>query len=292
MGFPNDVLQIEDSVPGKLVVAAGGVGRNIAENLARLNVNTKLITAFGDDYFSKALIKGAKEAGIDISHSLFEKGKAATHLALMNEKNDMSFGLASLDIIQNIKVSALKEQKKTLETAQIIIVDANIPIETLQWLSAQNEFKQVFIDLVSSHFAKKVKPFIGQFHSLKANRLEAEILTGTNVNTSEDYAKAAYILLKKGVKQVFITAGDLGAFYCKNEIEGWVDPLPAKVQNTTGAGDAFMAGIAYASIQNLSIKKCTQMGVAAASIAVESSVVVNEKMSEKLLKLKIDGKVS
>lgn len=292
MGFPQDVLKAEDSVPGELVVAAGGVGRNIAENLARLNLDTKLITAFGDDYFSKALIKGAEEAKIDISHSLFKKGKAATHLALMNEKNDMSFGLASLDIVQKIDTSSLKKRKKILETAEIIITDANIPIESLQWLSAQNEFKQVFIDLVSSHFAEKIKPFIGQFHSLKANRLEAEILTEININIPEDYAKAAHILLKKGVKQVFITAGGLGAFYCKKETEGWIDPLSAKVQNTTGAGDAFMAGIAYASMQNLSIKECTQMGVAAASIAVESRAVVNEQMSKKLLKLKINGKLS
>ena len=291
MGFPYDVLKTEDSVPGELVVAAGGVGRNIAENLARMSVNVKLITAFGDDYFSKTLIEEGKDAGIDISPSVFTTGKAATHLALMNEKNDMSFGLASLDIVQNIDSSALKERKKVLETAQIIITDANIPIEALQWLSSQQAFKQVFIDLVSSHFAEKVKSFIGQFHSLKANQLEAEILAAININTPADYAKAAQILLNKGVKQVFITAGGLGAFYCNKEATGWVDPLPTAVQNTTGAGDAFMAGIAYASMQNLPIKKCTQMGVAAASITVESRAVVNEQMSENLLKLKIDGKL-
>ena len=52
-GFPNNPLVMKDSNPGKVDISMGGVGRNIAENLSRLDVNTKLISAMGNDLYVK-----------------------------------------------------------------------------------------------------------------------------------------------------------------------------------------------------------------------------------------------
>ena len=280
MGFPNKELKYEDSVLGKCTIAAGGVGRNIAENLARLSINVKFISAFGNDFFSKELVRELEVIGIDISHSLFTKGKAATHLALMNAQNDMTYGIASLDIIQNLTISFLQKQKTIFSDAKFIVIDANIPLESMVWMSSEFKTTPIYVDVVSTHFAKQLQPIISKFHTIKTNRIEAEIITGIKLQAIDDYKKTALYLMNKGVKRIFITAGKEGAFYADETSDGWIPSLVVKVQNTTGAGDAFMAGVVYASVGKKCIKICAKTGTKAAAIALESEKVVNMNMSE------------
>ena len=62
-GKSNDTLQERDSNPGQVHTSAGGVARNIAENLARLGVDCRLITAVGKDHHGQMLLRLARDAG-------------------------------------------------------------------------------------------------------------------------------------------------------------------------------------------------------------------------------------
>ena len=66
-GFPNNPLVMYDSNPGKVDISMGGVGRNIAENLSRLNVNTKLISAIGNDLYGNTILSECKNLNIDVN---------------------------------------------------------------------------------------------------------------------------------------------------------------------------------------------------------------------------------
>ena len=56
------------SNPGTAVLGAGGVGRNIAENLARLGTSTHLVTAVGNDPLGDQLVASTREAGVGVEH--------------------------------------------------------------------------------------------------------------------------------------------------------------------------------------------------------------------------------
>ena len=58
------------SNPGEVTVSAGGVGRNIAENLARLGISVALVTALGDDANGLLLRQACEAAGIDLSMAI------------------------------------------------------------------------------------------------------------------------------------------------------------------------------------------------------------------------------
>lgn len=281
MGFTQHDIKISDSVPGTWKAAPGGVGRNIAENLARLNTAPQLITAFGNDPFSETLVRNAEEIGIDLSGSLHvPEGKAATFIAILDKKNDLHTAIASLQIIQQLDVPFLKTRQKQLEEADIIIADTNIPKESLEWLVNQFFNTPIYLDLVSMKLAEKVKPFYGKFHTIKANRLEAEFLTGLLLDTEEDFKLAAEKMLSKGLKRIFITAGIRGVYYADDTTNGWLKPFLVEVQNTTGAGDAFMAGVTYGSSKGYSIRECAARGLAAAAIALKSTKAVNPEINE------------
>lgn len=285
MGFTTYDIKISDSVPGSWTEAPGGVGRNIAENLVRLGIPTSLITAFGDDAFSKMLIADAQKTGIDLSHCLhIEGGKAATFIAILDKSNDLHTGIAALDIIQRLDVPSLNLRQDILQQADIVIADTNIPEETLRWLSENANIQQVYLDLVSMNLAEKVKPFYGNFHSIKANQFEAEFLSGIPLTNEADFQFAAEKMIAAGLKRIFITAGKDGVFYADHKITGWARPVWVEVMNTTGAGDAFMSGITYASIKGGSIRECAETGLAAAAIALKSTRAVNPDINEQLLK--------
>ena len=284
MGFTEYDIKISDSVPGSWKEAPGGVGRNIAENLARLGISTNLITAFGDDPFSKLLIADAVQAGIELSRCIhIEGGKAATFIAILDKKNDLHTGIAALDIIQELNVEALKSREDLLSYSDVVIADTNIPQESLQWLSEHPALPAVYLDLVSMKLAEKVKSFYGNFHSIKANKYEAELLTGIPLKKEKDYKLAAEKMITSGLSRIFITAGERGVFYADTKTNGWARPVLVDIQNTTGAGDAFMSGITYASMSNKPIHECAKTGLAAAAIALKSTRAVNPEINEQLL---------
>ncbi len=284
MGFTNHDIKISDSVPGSWKEAPGGVGRNIAENLARLGISTNLITAFGDDPFSKILIADALKSGIELSRCLYiNGGKAATFIAILDKANDLHTGIAALDIIQELNVAALEKRLDLLTEANIVIADTNIPEESLRWLSQHPDLPEVYLDLVSMKLAEKVKSFYGNFHSIKANKYEAELLSGITLNNAGDFKLAADKMIHAGLERIFITAGERGVFYADRTTAGWARPVLVEVQNTTGAGDAFMSGMTYASLNGQPIHTCARTGLAAAAIALKSTRAVNPDINEHLL---------
>ncbi|NLY20375.1 MAG: winged helix-turn-helix transcriptional regulator, partial [Tissierellia bacterium] len=84
VGKPFNKLIEKDSNPGKITYSVGGVGRNIAENLAKLKVDTRLLTAIGNDRNGDLIKENAMVNNIDIQHSIFsDSHETATYLAIL-----------------------------------------------------------------------------------------------------------------------------------------------------------------------------------------------------------------
>ena len=105
--------------------------------------------------------------------------------------------------------SRLAGQAKVLDNARVVVADANIPGESLEFL-AENCTVPLFIDPVSTTKAEKLRPILGKIHTLKPNRLEAELLAGIRIETRTDVVRAADILLEAGVHRLFISLGSDG----------------------------------------------------------------------------------
>ena len=73
-GCSHDNLRIGDSNPGRVRTSAGGVGRNIAENLARLGTDTRLLSAVGNDQYGHHLLDVTQRAGVVGVHGCLGMG--------------------------------------------------------------------------------------------------------------------------------------------------------------------------------------------------------------------------
>lgn len=274
-GIAYSPLVAADSNPGRVTTSLGGVGRNIAHNLSLLGADTRLVTAFGDDLHAQRLAASCGELGIDISRCLTIPGAAtSTYLFLSGPDGDMALAISDMDIYEHLTPRFLASQAGLLDNAQLVIVDTNIPAESLQWL-AEHCKAPLFADPVSTAKAEKLRPILGRLHTLKPNRLEAELLSGVQITDRESLDRAADVLLQTGLRRVFLSLGSHGVLAADHFGRVLVPCGPAQPVNATGCGDAFMAAIAWAYLQGTDLLGTARMGQAAAAIAMEGPETIN-----------------
>ena len=280
-------LVAADSNPGRVRMSLGGVGRNIAHNMALLGVDTRMLTAFGDDLYAQKIAASCGELGIDISRSLQVPGGAtSTYLFIADENGDMALAMSDMDIYRHLTPAFLASRAPLLNNAQVVVMDTNIPAESIAWV-AENINLPIFVDPVSTTKAEKLRPILGRLHTLKPNRLEAELLSGVAITDEGSLNRAADALLDTGLRRVFISLGGDGVFAADHDGRCHLPCLPGKMVNTTGCGDAFMAAIVWAYLEGTGLEETAKAGLAAAAIAMESAETINPGMSAEALRRRL-----
>ena len=272
-------LVAADSNPGTVSISLGGVGRNIAHNLALLGTNVHLLSAYADDVNGERVAASCSELGIDLSHALrVLGGTTSTYLYLTDEKGEMALAVSDMEICKKITPAYLAAQLPLLQNAQVVVADTNLPEESLQYL-ADNCTAPLFVDPVSTVKAKKLLPILGKVHTLKPNRLEAELLSGVAIHNRADLDRAADALMSKGLHRLFISLGAEGVYAAMGDQRLVLPNLPGSMVNTTGCGDAFMAALVWAYLEGMDLEQTALAGLAAGSIAMESSQTINPALS-------------
>lgn len=281
-------LVAADSNPGTVSVSLGGVGRNIAHNLRLLGAEVKLLTAYGDDVNGQRVESSCASLGIDLKHALKISGmNTSTYLYLTDPEGEMALAVSDMSICDRITPDYLASHLTLLRSARVVVVDTNIPRESLEYL-ARNCTVPLFVDPVSTTKAEKLRGLLPFIHTLKPNRLEAEFLSGVPIRERQDVAKAARALLDMGVQRVFISMGGEGVYAANREGDVLLSPVPGNMVNTTGCGDAFTAALVWAWLEQCSLAQTAKAGSAAGSIAMESSETINPNMSAEALKQRME----
>ena len=283
-GRPYKKLVAKDSNPGAVRMSPGGVGRNIAHNMSLLGLDVRLLTAFGDDVYAQKLAAVCGELGIDISQSpVIPGGHTSTYLFVNDESGDMQLAVSDMDIYDHLTPQVLQSRRQLLDGSQVVVLDTNLPAETVAWV-AENCRAPIFADPVSTAKAEKLRPVLGRLHTLKPNRIEAELLSGVAISDDASLRRAADALLETGLHRVFISLGADGVFAADRS--GQVLHLPApegNIVSTTGCGDSFMAALAWAYLQGSDLERSARAGLAASTITMASADTINPAMSEEAL---------
>ncbi len=273
-------------------MSLGGVGRNIADNLAHLSVPTKLLSLVGDDTYGHHLIEETTRIGVDMSAvEALPNQRTSTYFSIMNTDDDMAIAIADMGIIDLLTPEYLRNHIDLISNADLIVLDTNLSTDSLQFLLSTFSDKRFLVDTVSVTKAQKIKPLLSYIDMLKPNRLEAEYLTGIKIKTLDDAKKAIENLLEQGVKHVFMSIGSEGILYggkgdnhtdnhTDNSIKFHHSPaIPTKVINAAGAGDSMMASIAYGTTKQLPIADLLRFANATASITLMAETTISPELS-------------
>ena len=285
-GFASQDIVHSDSNPGRMEISAGGVSRNIGENLARMGARVKLITAVGDDVYADVIRQSCLSANMDISGIQVVPGKrSSTYLAITGPDGTLDVGLSDMRIIKSMNADFVKSHHHVLENAQIIVADPGLSPDCFFYVANNYAHVPLFADTVSAAYAKVVKSCLGRFHTVTPNIKEAEVLAEMKICTPGDLEQAARKILSHGVGRVIITLGDDGVLYM--DADGNVLRAPARVHpkaiNTTGSGGAFMAGLVYSYLQGYDIPKTLDFSMTASAIAACHENTINPNICEDLI---------
>ena len=268
-----------DSNPGTVRLSLGGVGRNVAHNLCLLGVQTVMLTALAGDGWAQTVRSGCAAAGIDLSHAkTVPEGTTSTYLAIEGPEGDMALALCDNALARTIDPAYLAANLDLLNGAAAVVTDTNLEPEALKWLAAHVK-APLFADPVSVTKAEKLRPVLGRLHTLKPNRIEAELLSGVEITDRNSLELAAAKLLATGLRRVCVSLGREGV-YCAWNTARCLAPCPeTKLVNASGGGDAMMAGFVRAYLDDLPIEAAARFALACGSLAVESEETVNSTLS-------------
>ena len=117
-------IHLRDSNPGHISLSAGGVTRNVCENLARLGADVKLLSCVGDDTFGAFIRRSCEDAGIDASHLYEAKGaNSSMYLSILDADGDMLVGMSDMRIVQqDMPEDYLPSQKALIQGAGIVLM--------------------------------------------------------------------------------------------------------------------------------------------------------------------------
>jgi len=289
IGRPEKVLLARDSNPATITTSAGGVGRNIAENLMRLGVEVSLVTAFGSDCLGELLARQCRDIGIDVGPSLLSEDlPGSRYVAILDRDGDMTIAVNDMRVLELLTVSELEQRRVFFEAADLVVADANLPRESLEWL-ATHVAVPLLVDPVSAAKIGRIMPIIESVAVLKCNLLEAAAALECDPAEAADAAWAARRLHRSGARCAIVTAGTAGAFWADETGEGHTPSYGATVVNATGAGDAFTAGVAYALLAGAATGEAARFASAVAAVTLGAQETVNPNLDRGAVESVMEG---
>lgn len=284
IGFTYQNYKPQDSNPGNVRVSLGGVCRNIAENMARLHVNTKFISIIGDDEKGRSILKAAEKYNLDMKDSLIVEGESTpTYMAILNEHGEMESAIVDMKITGNVTEEFIDSKANIIKNAEYMVLDTDNPKILEYILTTYKDETRFILDPVSASKVARIKHLVSHFHTIKPNRLEAEVLCGFELASKEDVRKAGAYFRSIGIQNVFISLDADGIYYNNGESEGIINANIVSVVNVTGAGDSCVAGLAYGFMNELSIVDTVKYAIAMAAITISHVETIHPNMGQSIV---------
>ncbi len=139
LAFPDGKYIPRDSNPGRVEIAFGGVGRNIAHNLCLLGCRVRFISVFGNDAVARTLIADCRRLGMDLGpvHTV-HRGRSSYFLCIHDEKGEMVSAVSDMAIMDHLTPELLEKELDDINSADAVIADCNLPEASLRFLAEGN----------------------------------------------------------------------------------------------------------------------------------------------------------
>jgi ribokinase len=258
----------ETELGGDFSMAAGGKGANQAVGAARAGGSVTLVARVGDDMFGKKALAGYAKDHINTDF-VFRDAKAESGVALIfvGKKSGENCIAVASGANSLLSPADVKKARKAIADARMLILQLETPLETVEIAAEIASKANVRIILNPAPAQELSDKLFKQISIFTPNQIEAEFYTGIKVNTTADAAKAADILLAKGIETVIITLGSRGSYVANKDIKKRVPSFKVKPIDTTGAGDIYNGALAVALAKGKSILEAARYANAAGAIS-------------------------
>lgn len=241
-------LMLGESHPGSVSIQAGGVARNIVENLARVKADVTFVTAVGKDFYGQKYKSDLEELGVKIiMPKKTEQYNSSIYLAINDKEGQMVYSVVNTDIVSLINKEYISTIIDTINTFDYVLIDTNLDSDTIDYLFERVN-KPIICDAVSTIKADKLRNHLDKIYILKVNENE--------------YSHLESDLNENIPTNLIITNGSKPVIYITKTFTKQYQPKQKKdIKSTTGAGDSFVAGVISGILDGLQIEDGIKRGL-------------------------------
>lgn len=262
-------------VPGQTILGVsfkmgpGGKGSNQAVAAHRAGANVTLVTKVGKDVFGKVALDFYRSEGMNTDYILQdEQRETGVALIMVDEISAQNEIVVVSGACGNITDADVERCRPLIEGASILLLQHEINFDAQYRVIDIAHRAGVRIVLNPAPATAIPDDVLRRIDTVTPNETEAQVLTGVEVKTLEDARRAAQVFLDKGVKNVVITMGVLGAFATDGVRSELLPRLNVNAIDTTGAGDAFNGGFVMALSEGRDLFEALRYGNATGALSV------------------------
>ena len=251
---------------GRVLQVHGGVCRNVAEDIANIDLKPSFITVVDHSGTSTDVIAHLKRHNCDTRYIRRAADAIGTWLAVFDNNGDVAASISKRPDISLISRTLDEHGETIFREADSVIVEIDMEEYLLERIFALAEQygKKIYAVVSNMSIAMERRRLLQRTGCIVCNQQEAEQLF------SEEYGEVrpselADILSRKirqaRIPAMVITLGERGAVYASDSGEaGWCAAQKVDVIDTTGAGDSFFAGVAVGLTYGKTLKESCEIG--------------------------------
>lgn len=252
----------------------GGKGSNQAVGCARLGARVSFVAKIGNDAFGEMALELYRDEGIDVSH-VAQTGDAPTGVGFImvdaSGNNCITIDPGANELLTADDVS---REEAAFDTAKAVLTQLEIPVAAAEAAMARGRVKGALTILNPAPVRPLPESILQLVDIITPNQSEARVLAGRSPNEACDAEEIARDLIRCGVKQVVMTLGEKGALIVTGSSSRRVPALKMDAVDTTGAGDAFNAGLAMALACGAGLEDAVRFAVVTGGLAVTREGVI------------------
>lgn len=276
-GFPLDNYIPEGRNVGRIEYIHGGVARNVVEDIANIELRPTYIGIVDDTPLGDAVLKKLQNHKVNTEYVLTIPGGMGTWLAVFDNNGDVAGSISQRPNM--LPVLDLLEEKgdEIFQKADSVVIEADLDKDIVKKVIelAKKHNKKLFALVSNMSLAAKRRDFLQDFDCFICNQSEAGIffLNDYSDKKPEEMRDILYERIKQAsIPSMVVTMGSQGAVYA--ELNGNKGVCPARkvhVKDTTGAGDAFSAGVVIGVTYGKTMEEAIEIGSFMAASVITSS---------------------
>ena len=278
-GFPDDVYSPTGRNAGRVETVHGGVGRNVAEDIANVELRPTLVSMVDDTAAGDEVLRKLRKHKVNTDYVVACPDGMGIWLAVFDNTGDLAGSISKRPDMSPLVALLDEKGDEIFADCDSIVVEIDLDKEIIKrvFRYAEKYNKKVYAVVSNMVIASQRRDFLQSIDCFVCNLQEAGILFVEDFSAMEpeELTEELYTrIVNANIPAMVVTMGSRGSVYASRDGErGCFPPESVKVRDTTGAGDAFCAGVAVGLTYGKSLPEAVRIGthLAASVITVSES---------------------
>ena len=293
-GFPEDLYLPTGRNAGEIQFVHGGVGRNVAEDIANVELRPTFISLVDDTAQGEDVLRKLRRHKVNTDYIRKVPNGMGMWLAVFDQTGDLAGSISQRPDLSRICDILDEKGDEIFKSADSVVIEADVGKDIVKRALdlAEKYGKPVYGVVANMGIASERRDFLQRMDCFVCNQAEAGILFVANYSkaTPEELCEDLPARLESAnIPAIVVTMGSRGAVYASRSGEvGYFPAEHVKVRDTTGAGDAFCAGVSIGLTYHKSMREAVEIGTRLAASVIKVSENVCPRFRPRELGLELD----